>query len=145
MYEAKPSAMPNSGSQPSFTAKRFCSSNPTTNVGKPIAHVVRIVTTTSVAEPPQRSENPGADADHDVERDRDHGQLRAVHQLRGENLGDGAALGEVLAQVTLQQPHDVVAVLHDERVVQPVPLPQLGDNGRIAHSVPAERADRIAR
>ncbi|MPM26784.1 hypothetical protein SDC9_73289 [bioreactor metagenome] len=97
---------------------------------------------------PPAASHPGPDAGRDthddLEDDRDDGQPQRGREADGELVQDGVAV-EVRPQVAADQPAEVVAVLHQDRLVEVVLLGELRHVRRRAGPLAAPSGDRIAR
>ena len=100
-------------------------------------HVVEEATAT------QPGEHAGQHADHELEGDRQQGQ-RDGRRIAVEELGGDPVAEEVGAEVALHQLAHVVAVLHDQRLVEVVLRGErLGVGGR-ARPLAAAARERVA-
>ena len=92
----------------------------------------------------QAGDQANRDADEDLQRPRDHGELDGDREGLLHHVEHGAA-GEGLAEVQGHDALEVVAVLHEQRLVEVVFLVELLDERRVTGTVTTQRGSGIAR
>ena len=115
------------GNQPRRTPKISWAKLPITKMGMEISTKVLTVTNdVDELSSPDPREHPCGDADHGLDDQRHDAELECGRPTCGQFV-DHLVAEEVRAQVTLQQVAHVEQVLDDQRLVEVVVGPELGD------------------